>query len=62
MARIAECRFFGGLSVVETAEALDTSERTVEREWAKARGYLYHLLAAGEPTDPEPGMAPPDPG
>lgn len=62
MARIAECRFFGGLSVVETAEALDTSERTVEREWAKARGYLYHLLAAGKPTNPEPGMAPPDPG
>ena len=45
MARIAECRFFGGLSVVETAEALDTSTRTVEREWAKARGYLYHFLA-----------------
>jgi RNA polymerase sigma factor (TIGR02999 family) len=45
MARIAECRFFGGLSVLETAEALNTSRRTVEREWAKARGYLYHLLA-----------------
>lgn len=45
MARIAECRFFGGLSVGETAEVLDISERTVEREWAKARGYLHHLLA-----------------
>ena len=62
MARIAECRFFGGLSVVETAEALDTSERTVEREWAKARGYLYHLLAAGEQDDRKPKPAPPDPG
>jgi RNA polymerase sigma factor (TIGR02999 family) len=56
MARIAECRFFGGLSVVETAEALDTSARTVEREWAKARGYLYHLLAgeAGGASTPAP--------
>lgn len=45
MARIAECRFFGGLSVEETAEALETSPRTVEREWAKARGYLYDRLA-----------------
>lgn len=44
MARITECRFFGGLSVVETAEALGTSTRTVEREWAKARGYLYDRL------------------
>lgn len=45
MARITECRFFGGLSVLETAEALDTSPRTVEREWAKARGYLFALLS-----------------
>lgn len=60
MAQIAECRFFGGLSVVETAEALDTSARTVEREWAKARGYLYHLLGADEPSAeerPGPGNA-----
>ncbi len=58
MARIAECRFFGGLSVVETAEALETSERTVEREWAKARGYLYHLLTGGGPGDGSPAPAP----
>ncbi len=50
MARIAECRFFGGLSVLETAEALNTSSRTVEREWAKARGYLYHLLGMNGAT------------
>lgn len=48
MARIAECRFFGGLSVSETAEALETSSRTVERDWARARGYLYQRLAPGE--------------
>lgn len=47
MVRITECRFFGGLSVEETAEALATSPRTVEREWAKARGYLYDRLTMG---------------
>jgi RNA polymerase sigma factor (TIGR02999 family) len=46
LVRIAECRYFGGLSVVETAEALGTSSRTVEREWARARGYLYQRLAS----------------
>ncbi len=44
MARIAECRFFGGMSVGETAEALGTSKRTVEREWSRARVYLRHAL------------------
>jgi RNA polymerase sigma factor (TIGR02999 family) len=56
LARVAECRFFGGLSVVETAEALGTSARTVEREWAKARGYLYHLL--NPESDPGPASGP----
>ena len=46
MARIVECRFFGGLSVPETAEAVGTSTRTVEREWARARAYLQNWLAA----------------
>jgi DNA-directed RNA polymerase specialized sigma24 family protein len=44
MARIIECRFFGGMSVPDTAEALGTSTRTVEREWARARAYLYQTL------------------
>jgi len=46
MARIVECRFFGGLSVPETAEAVGTSTRTVEREWARARAYLHHILSS----------------
>jgi RNA polymerase sigma factor (TIGR02999 family) len=46
MARIVECRFFGGLSVPETAEAVGASQRTVEREWARARAYLQHLMSA----------------
>jgi RNA polymerase sigma factor (TIGR02999 family) len=44
MVRIAECRFFAGLSVSETAEAMSVSPRTVEREWARARAYLHQLL------------------
>ncbi len=48
MARIVECRFFAGMSVAQTAEALDVSRRTVEREWARARAYLQHALADQE--------------
>ena len=44
MGRIVECRFFGGMSVADTADALGTSTRTVEREWARARTYLYAAL------------------
>jgi RNA polymerase sigma factor (TIGR02999 family) len=43
--QVVECRYFGGLSVPETAEALGTSVRTIEREWTRARAYLYQLLA-----------------
>ena len=43
-ARIVECRFFGGMSVEETAEALDVSPATVKREWATARAWLNREL------------------
>ena len=39
-ARVVECRFFGGLTVPETAEALDVSEATVARSWRTARAWL----------------------
>jgi RNA polymerase sigma factor (TIGR02999 family) len=39
-ARIIECRFFGGMSVEDTAAALGISERTVKREWRFARAWL----------------------
>ena len=42
--RIVELRFFGGLSVEETAEVLDISPRTVIREWNVARAWLYREL------------------
>jgi RNA polymerase sigma factor (TIGR02999 family) len=44
MARIVECRFFGGLSVAETAETLGLSIRTVERDWTRARVYLREAM------------------
>jgi RNA polymerase sigma-70 factor, ECF subfamily len=39
-AEIVELRYFGGLSVPETAEALDVSEKTIKRDWAVARAWL----------------------
>ena len=46
-ARIAEMRYFGGLSVEETAEALGVSPRTVKREWSVAKGWLNAQLSGG---------------
>lgn len=44
--RIVELRFFGGLSVAETAEALGISQATVKRDWAVARAWLFRRLAS----------------
>ena len=44
LGRLIELRFFAGLSVEETAAALGVSDRTVKREWRKARAYLFHAL------------------
>jgi RNA polymerase sigma factor (TIGR02999 family) len=44
LARVVECRFFGGLTEVETAEALGVSQRTVARDWMMAKGWLYNEL------------------
>lgn len=44
MAKVVECRFFAGLTEAETAAALGVSQRTVAREWAVARGWLYQEL------------------
>ena len=46
LAKVVECRFFGGLSEKETAEALGITERTVARDWVKARVLLRRALAA----------------
>jgi RNA polymerase sigma factor (TIGR02999 family) len=46
-ARIVEMRFFAGLSIEDTATALDTSSATVKREWASARAWLIRELGGG---------------
>jgi RNA polymerase sigma factor (sigma-70 family) len=43
--RVIELRFFTGLSLEETAEALDLSARTVQRDWLTARAWLRATLA-----------------
>lgn len=42
--RVVECRFFGGLSISDTALALGISEATVKRDWALAQSWLYREL------------------
>lgn len=52
-ARVVELRYFGGLTAVETAEALGVTTRTVERYWEFARAWLYRALGAS--PDPPGG-------
>ena len=47
-AQIVELRFFGGLDVDETAEALGIAPITVKREWARAKAWLYCALDGSE--------------
>ena len=49
LARVVECRFFGGMTEQETAAALGVTERTVRRDWVKARALLIHFLGAEDP-------------
>ena len=44
LTRVVECRFFGGYSERETARILDITDRTVRRDWIKARAWLYQRL------------------
>jgi RNA polymerase sigma-70 factor, ECF subfamily len=44
LARLVELRFFGGLTIAETAAALGMSHATVEREWASARVWLVRQI------------------
>jgi RNA polymerase sigma factor (TIGR02999 family) len=44
LAQVVDCRFFGGLTEQETAEALGLTTRTVQRDWVKARVLLRRLL------------------
>jgi len=54
LVQVIECRFFGGYSEVETARILGVTDRTVRRDWIKAKAWLFQAL--GE--DPEANNAP----
>jgi RNA polymerase sigma factor (TIGR02999 family) len=49
-AKVVELRFFGGLTVEETAVVLGISPATVKREWAVAKAWLYRALSSGHVT------------
>jgi RNA polymerase sigma factor (TIGR02999 family) len=49
--RVVECRFFGGLTVEETAEALQVSRDTVMRDWRMAKAWLQRALRRSGPDD-----------
>jgi RNA polymerase sigma factor (TIGR02999 family) len=44
--RVVECKYFGGLKEEEIAEILEVSVRTIERDWVKARAWLYQWMHA----------------
>jgi RNA polymerase sigma factor (TIGR02999 family) len=46
--RIIELRFFAGLSIEETAAALDISAATVKRDWSMARAWLHREMTSGK--------------
>jgi RNA polymerase sigma-70 factor, ECF subfamily len=54
LGQVVECRFFGGMTEEEVATALGLSERTVRREWRKARLWLYAELAEEVPPRDHP--------
>jgi RNA polymerase sigma factor (TIGR02999 family) len=54
--RVVELRFFGGLSVTETAEALQISPATVKREWATARAWLLRELGSSGASERRGGI------
>ncbi len=47
LARVVDCRAFGGLTVGETAEGLEISPATVKRRWSLAKAWLFRELASG---------------
>lgn len=55
LARIVECRFFGGFSEQETADALGLSLRTVQRGWPRARAWLKEVLRTVEAGEGQGG-------
>lgn len=52
-ARVVELRYFGGLSIEETADVLGISPTTVRREWRRAKAWLYRAISGGEEASDE---------
>jgi len=52
--RIVELRYFGGLSIEETAEVLNISPRTVRREWQRSKAWLYRMIVEGSADETRP--------
>lgn len=50
-AQVVEMRFFGGMTFEEIAAVLGVTERTVKREWQRARAFLYHAMRSGGTED-----------
>jgi len=48
LTRVVECRFFGGYSDAETARVLGVTERTVRRDWVKAKAWLFTALSPSD--------------
>jgi RNA polymerase sigma-70 factor, ECF subfamily len=55
--QVVELRFFGGLSVEETAEVLKISEKTVKRDWRFAKAWLHQVLSGEKDQDDAGAMA-----
>lgn len=50
LARVVELRFFSGLSIEETARVLQVNTRTIDRDWFKARAFLYRAMQGASST------------
>ena len=53
LAHIVELRYFGGLTVEETAEAVGSSPATVKRQWAMARAWLKRVIDSASDDGPD---------
>lgn len=57
LARVVEYRFFGGMTLAETAELLGVTSMTVTRDWQKAKAWLQRFLKEGEEAAPSAAEA-----
>ena len=52
--KIVEFRYFGGMSIEETADVLNISPRTVRREWQRSKAWLYRIMSEGTEDETRP--------